>query len=127
MNSTRSLPFTIRSAWRELQNQYCDLHRVHAHLTEDTRPSKKLTNINDVKRYLNISSISKDGLLVVLHDQPFSASTEVIITPRSVLDGLLTALHVYLQLPSLHQLQTVTQRHFLPWTVTPGMPIAERL
>ena len=112
IDNTKSLPFTTRSAWREIQNQCPDLRRVHAHLKQGTRPSKKLTNIKDIKRYLNLASISKDGLLVVRRNQPFATTTEAIIVPRSVLDGLLTALHVRLNHPSRHQLQTVLQRHF---------------
>ena len=38
---------------------------THAHLTQGTRPFKKLTNIKDVKRYLNVATIASDGLLVV--------------------------------------------------------------
>ena len=113
INITKSLPFTARSAWRDIQNQCPDFRRVHAHLKQGTRPpSKKLTNVKDVKRYLNIASISKDSLLVVKRHQPFTATTEAVIVPRSVLDGLLTTLHIYFQHPSRHQLQTVTQRHF---------------
>ena len=112
IDQTKSLPFTTRSAWRDIQSECTDLRRVHAHRSQGTRPSKKLTNIKDVKRYLNVASISKDGLIVVKRDQPFTATTEAIVVPRSVLDGLLTALHVRLKHPSRHQLQTVVQRHF---------------
>jgi len=112
IDRTKSLPFTTRSAWRNIQSECPDLRRAHAHLTQGTRPSKKLTNIKDVKRYLNVASISKDGLIVVKRNQPFTTPTEAIVVPRSVLDGLLTALHVRLNHPSRHQLQTVVLRHF---------------
>ena len=52
-----------------------------------------LTNIKGVKRYLNVASISRDGLLVSKRNHPFTTSSETIIVPRTVLDGLLTALH----------------------------------
>ena len=94
VNNTKSLAFTTISAWREIPNQCCDLCRVHAHLTQGTRPSKTFTNTKDIKCYLTISSISKDGLRIVRHDQPFSATMEAIIFPRSVLDGFLTALRI---------------------------------
>ena len=67
LNSKSNLPFTTRSAWRQIQNNCPDLRRVHAHLKQGTRPSKKLTNIWDVKRYLSSVSIASDGLLVVKH------------------------------------------------------------
>jgi hypothetical protein len=88
------LPFTTRSAWIQIQSECPDLRRTHAHLKQGTRPSKKLTNVKDVKRYLNSLSISKDGLLVVRRTDPLSPSTELIVVPRSVLDGLVTALHI---------------------------------
>ena len=111
INNTKSLPFTTRPAWREIQNQCPDLCRVRAHLKQGTRLSKKLTNFKDVKRYLNIASIYKDGVLVFKCDRPFTTTTEVVIVPRYVLAGVLTALHIYLHL-TCHQLQTVIQRHF---------------
>ena len=78
-----------------------------------TRPSKKLTNIRDVKRYLNLVSISRDGLLVVKRDEPFAASRECIVIPRSVVDGSLAALQVKLDHPSRHQMKLISQRYFL--------------
>ena len=48
-NQTR-LPFTTRSAWLAIQTDSPDLRRTHAHLKQGTRPSKKTTNIKDVKR-----------------------------------------------------------------------------
>ena len=99
-----------------IQNECPDLRRVHAHLKQVTRPSKKLTNIKDVKRYLNVASISRDGLLVTKRNQPFTTSSEAIIVPRTVLDGLLTALHIKLDHPSCNQLQMVVQAISLLWT-----------
>ncbi|CAB3984112.1 Hypothetical predicted protein [Paramuricea clavata] len=106
------LPFTTRSAWIQIQSECPDLRRTHAHLKQGTRPSKKLTNVKDVKRYLNSLSIAKDGLLVVRRTDPLSPSTELIVVPRSVLDGLVTALHIKLDHPSKHQLQLVMRRNF---------------
>ena len=112
LDNTKRLPFTSRPAWFSVQNECPDLRRVCAHLKQGTRPSKKLTNIRDVKRYLNVTSISKDGLLVVQRPQPLSRPIELIVVPRSVLDGLLTAIHIKLDHPSKNQLQMVIQRHF---------------
>ena len=112
LDSKSNLPFTTRSAWLQIQNDCPDLRRVHAHLKQGTRPSKKLTNIRDVKRYLSCTSIARDGVLVVKHSQPFAPASEAIVVPRSVLDGLLTALHIKLNHPSRHQFQMVLQRQF---------------
>ena len=43
------LPFTSQPAWVAVQSECPDLRRTHAHLVQGTRPSKKLTNIKDVK------------------------------------------------------------------------------
>ena len=49
---------------------------------------------------------------MVKHTQPFVPVAEAIVVPRTVLDGLLTALHVKLNRPSRHQFQMVLQRQF---------------
>ncbi|CAC5401057.1 unnamed protein product [Mytilus coruscus] len=112
LNDEFRLPFTTRSAWINIQSECPDLRRTHAHLKQGTRPSKKLTNIKDVKRYLNVASIAKDGLLVVRRCDPLAPPNELIIVPRSVLDGLVTALHIKLDHPSKHQLNLVLKRPF---------------
>ena len=116
-NMTR-LPFTTRSSWLDIQSECPDLRRTHAHLKQGTRPSKKITNIKDVKRYLAVASIAKGGLLVVAQSDPLLPSKELIIVPRSVLHGLVTALHLKLDHPSKHQLQLVMKRHFYALDIT---------
>lgn len=107
------LPFISRPAWLAVQPECPDLHvrRTHAHLVQGTRPSKKLTNIKDVKRYLQVASIADDGLLVVQRHDPLSPTRECIIVPRQALDGLLTDLHIQLGHPSCHQLKMVVKRY----------------
>jgi len=107
-----SAPFANRPAWITLQSDCSDLRRVHAHLRQGTRPSKKLTNVKDVKRYLNVATVSHGGLLVVKKHVPLAPSKELIIVPRHVLSGLLTALHMKFDHPSSHQLKLVVSRHF---------------
>jgi hypothetical protein len=106
------IPFANRTAWGNIQADCSDLRRTRAHLLQGTRPSKKLTNIKDVKRYLNVATIAKDGLLVVQQSQPLAPVRERIIIPRDVVSGLLTALHLQLDHPSVHQLKQVTHRYF---------------
>ena len=57
LDNSMNLPFTTRSAWLNIQSDCPDLRRVHAHLNQGTRPSTKLTNIKDIKRYLNVATI----------------------------------------------------------------------
>ncbi|VDI74272.1 Hypothetical predicted protein [Mytilus galloprovincialis] len=82
LNDEFRLPFTTRSAWINIQSECPDLRRTHAHLKQGTGPPKKLTNIKDVKRYLNVASIAKDGLLVVRRCDPLAPPNELIIVPR---------------------------------------------
>ena len=112
------LPFTTRSAWYEVQAECPDLRRTHAYLKQGTRPSKKATNMNDVKRYLNVASITKDGLIVVPHRDPLSPHRELIVVPRSAIHGLITALHVRLEQPTTHQLNLAMKRHFYALDMT---------
>ena len=105
-NTTR-LPFTTRSAWVAVQSKCPDLRRTSTHFKQGTRPSKKLTNIKDVKRYISVPSIVKDNLLVVHRHNTLVPSTKLIIVPRSVLNRLVTALHIKLNHLYKHQLQLV--------------------
>ena len=70
LNGREKLPFTSRPAWLSIQSECADLRRTHTHLKQGTRPSKKLNNIKDVKRYLNVATIARDGLLVVKRTDP---------------------------------------------------------
>lgn len=112
VSGSARLPFTSRSAWLSTQAECPDLRRVRAHLKQGTRPSKKLTNIKDVKRYLTTSTLARDGVVVVRQDVPFAPSRELIVVPRQVLDGLLTAIHLKLSHPSKNQLKVVVRRSF---------------
>jgi len=109
---TSKMPFINRPAWISLQADCPDLRRCHAHLKQGTRPSKKLTNIRDVKRYIQNCTISRDGLLVAPHKEAFAPVKERIVVPRKVLPGLLTALHIKLVHPTQFQLKQIFSRYF---------------
>lgn len=111
-SGSTKMPFTNRATWLATQLECPDLRRVHAHLTHGTRPTKKETKIPDVKRYLKETSVSRDGLLVVTHSQAFQPLRERIVVPRSVLDGLLTAIHIRFNHPSRHQSRQLFGRYF---------------
>jgi hypothetical protein len=106
------MPFTSRVAWLATQQECSDLRRTHSHLSQGTRPSKKATKIPDVKRYLKDLTIARDGLLVVPDAQPFQPTRERIVVPRSVLDGLLTAIHIKFLHPSKYQTKRLFTRYF---------------
>ena len=106
------MPFTSRAAWHATQLECPHLRRTHSHLSQGTRPSKKATKIIDVKRYLKDVVIAGDGLLVVRDHQPFQPPRERLVVPRSVLDGLLTALHIRFSYPSKYQTKRLFCKYF---------------
>ena len=112
ITGSTKLPFITRSTWLKAQSECPGLQRTHAHLIQVTRPSKKATNICDIKRCLQHASIAKDGLLIVKRQDPFSSIKECIIVPKQLLPGLLHALHIKLDHPSQHQLKQVVSRYF---------------
>ena len=109
--STR-MPFTSRAAWQATQLECPHLRRTHLHLSQGTRPSKKATKIIDVKRYHKDVVVATDGLLVVRDHPPFQTPRERIVVTRSVLDGLLTALHIRFSHPSKYQTKRLFSRYF---------------
>ena len=62
LSGTHPMPFLNRSAIKQLQMDCPDLRRVHAHLSQGTRPTTKKKKMTDVKRYLQKATISRDGL-----------------------------------------------------------------
>ena len=102
------------------------MRRTLSHLTQGTRPSKKITNAKDVKRYLNVASIARDGLLVVRRNDPLSPAQDCIIVPRMVLDGLVTALHIQLDHPSCYQLKQVMHRYLFALDLDKTIDTASR-
>ena len=69
MSSTPSVEISFnRAAWRDIQQSCPTLNRLHAHLSQGTRPSKKGNSplVKVVRGYLQKDvRIAKDGLLVV--------------------------------------------------------------
>lgn len=112
LESGGKVPFSSRNAWLEMQQSCASLRRTAAHLRQGTTPSKKETKIKDVKRYMQIVKVSKDGLLVIYRQEPFHTASEKIVVPRMYLHGLLVALHLKLQHPSKLQLKKVFNRIF---------------
>ena len=106
------MPFLNRSTIKQLQMDCPDLRRVHAHLSQGTRPTTKRKKQTAVKRYLQKATISRDGLLVVRHAEPFQPESELAIIPSHILSGIITALHLRLNHPTNHQLKRIFHRFF---------------
>ena len=112
LDSVASVPYNSRSGWFELQLSDDDLRRVCAHLKQGTKPSNKSTGIKDVKRYLQVAKVAKDGLVVVPEYIKNIGRVERIVVPRAYLHGLLECLHIKLEHPSKSQLKKVFMRAF---------------
>jgi hypothetical protein len=95
-----SMPFSNPTSWKATQQDCSSLRRTYAHLAQGTRPTKKMTNIKDIKRYLRVVTLSRDGLIVVNKRDPFAQKRQLIVIPNHVVPGLLTALHLRLQHPT---------------------------
>ena len=109
------VPYATRSSWFQVQKGCEDLSRVHKYLKNGITPSRKNKGLKDVKRYLNVASLSTspaDDLIVVKQDVPLRSSRQRIVIPRNVIDGLLTALHLKLSHPGKHQLKEIFSRAF---------------
>ena len=77
ITGTAKLPFTTHSTWRSTRSECPDIRRTIAQLKQGTRPSKKVTNAKDVKRYLRSCSVARDGLLVVRKEEPLFSDSRI--------------------------------------------------
>ena len=112
MSGRVKVPYNNRNVWIKLQKECPDLVRVHTHLKQGTRPTAKRTKMTTVKRYLQNVIISRDGVLVVMHSEPFFPPTELIVVPEHLIHGLLTSLHLTLNHATTLQLVKVFKRQF---------------
>jgi hypothetical protein len=112
LDGTVSIPFSNRSSWKTTQQDCPHLRRTYAHLSQGTRPLKKDTHSPEVKRYLQVASVSANGLLIVHRAAPFGPFKDLVIIPQRILPGILTALHLRLSHPTKFQLKSVFHRHF---------------
>ncbi len=85
-----------------------------------------MTNAKYVKRYLNVATIARDGLLIVKRNDPLSPTREYIIVPRKVLDGLVMALHIQLDHPSSYQLKQNMHRYIFALDLDKSVETASR-
>ena len=111
LQGSAKMPFSSRAAWQATQLECPHLRRTHSHFSQGTRPSTKATKVSDVKRYLEDVVIAFDGLLVVRDHQPLQTPRERLVVPRSVLNGLLTALHILLSHPSKYQTKCLLSQY----------------
>ena len=112
LNRRVKVPFYDLTTWTQAQRDDPDLRRTFSQLSSGTRPGKKEKDINDVRRYLQVATISSNGLLIHRKTNPYGRDYELIIVPQSFAPGLLAALHLRLGHPKKSQLRKVWDRYF---------------
>jgi hypothetical protein len=112
LNGHSSMPYLSPVAWKVSQQDCPSLRRVYAQLSQGTRPNSKDNTIRDVKRYLRVCTIGKHGVLVVRKEMPFALSRDLIVIPTHALPGLISALHLQLHHPKIHQMVQLFHRYF---------------
>ena len=113
MSGSAKMPFLNHSAWQSAHQDCPTLRRTYAHLIQGTHPSKETKNVKDLRRYLQVTTLNKRGLLIVRKSEPFCPQRELIVVSCDILPGLITALHICLQHPTKHQLSSLFQRYFM--------------
>ena len=121
LNSGASVPYSSRAGWHELQSSCESVRRACAHLKQGTTPSRKMKHVKDVKRYLQVSRVATDGLLVVQQLGQGRPITERIVVPRKYLHALMECIHVKLQHPSKAQLRKVFCRAYYALDLEPAL------
>ena len=106
------MPFITKPAWKATQQDWLSLRRTYAHLSQGTRTNHKANNIRDVKRYLRVCTLGRDGLLVVRKKVPFSPALDLIVVPQHIVSGLITALNLRMQHPTKSQLSKIFHLYF---------------
>ena len=111
-NGSAKMPFRSVSAWKQAQRQDVDLKRCYAQLSDGTRPGRKEKNIRILKRYLQVATISESDLLVHRKPNPYGQDFELVIVPKDLVKGLISALHIQLGHPTKTQFKKVWDRFF---------------
>ena len=108
------VPFNSKESWVAIQNACPDISKVFECLSSGSSLPKNKKNLTDAKRYISCgaSLSSNQRLLVIRHSTPFKPTTERIIIPREVSPGLMTAIHIQLNHPSIYQLTQIFSRAF---------------
>ena len=110
---TIKMPFYNHAAWKRAQMQDQDLKRCFSQLVSGTRPGKKEKNLKDLRRYFQVASISESELLIHRKTNPYGKDFELIIIPKNLARGVMSALHIQLGHPTKAQLRKIWDTHFL--------------
>ena len=106
------MPYHNTEAWKELQKQDPDLRRAYSQLSSGTTVGKKEKNLRKLRRYLQVSSISLNGISIHKIVNLYGKDFELIVIPQTLALGLMSALHIRLGHSTKSQFRKVWDRHF---------------
>ena len=101
------------AGWREMQRTDGDLRQACSILTTGTKLSAKKKHTGDVKKYLRLCKVNKEGLLVVERQMPFQARpAELIVIPRSYAPNICRIIHNKLDHPVPNQMKKLFNKSY---------------
>ena len=113
------IPFTQRAGWKNIQDEDKTLRALRRHMAGGTIPPRRKVVQPELRKLYNLFqhqklTISKDGLIVKITTDNFGNSKEVIVVPKLIMKGLLTALHIKFDHPhpSKPELKKICDRYW---------------
>ena len=101
------------AGWRDMQRADGDLRQACSILTSGTKLSAKKKHAGDVKKYLRLCKVNKEGLLVVEKQLPFQAKpAELIVIPRAYAPNLCRIIHNKLDHPVPSQMKKLFSKSY---------------
>ena len=94
LSGASKMPFLNANTWIQLQKEDPDLRRTFSQLTSGTRPGKKEKGLKQLRRYLQVASVSNNGTLIRRKTNPYGRDLQLIIVPQGIVSGLMAALHI---------------------------------
>ena len=101
------------AGWRDIQRADGDLRQACSILTSGTKLSTKKKHAGDVKKYLRLCKVNKEGLLVVEKTMPFQAKpAELLVIPRAYAPNLCRIIHNKLDHPVPSQMKKLFSKSY---------------
>ena len=106
-----AIPLGNKKAWLEIQETDADCRKVVQLKSEGSLPSKKKSN--RIINRLFKECVVDDGMLVVrAFDTNTMRQVDRVVVPQRFLMSILTLIHIRLNHPTTHQLNSVFERYF---------------
>ena len=101
------------AGWREMQRADGDLRQACSIITSGTKLSAKKKHAGDVKKYLRLCKVNKEGLLIVEKTMPFQARpSELIVIPRAYAPNICRLIHIKLDHPLPSQMKKLFSKSY---------------